>query len=138
MLILNPKKVTFAGAAWPNVTALTIDRTASRLTIGHTDAGPHPTFADAPEQRTGIKVMVELDQGDVNAPRPGDQGTLTFVTSPTPTDAARRRVTLTGVITNVTHELSTKRGALRTIDLIAISTNAAADPISVTDAGSAP
>jgi hypothetical protein len=133
MLILNPREVTFGAAAWPNVTLLSIDRTATRLALNWSDSGPHPTFADAPEQRTDIKVLIEVDRDEGTTPRPGDQATLSFVTSPTASDATRRCVSTAAVVTAVNHELSLKRGAIRTIDLVAISPDGTTDPLSIQD-----
>jgi hypothetical protein len=134
MLILNPRQATFGSVPWPNITLIAIDRRSTRLAIAWSDNGPHPTFADAPEQQTLVQVLMDVEREDIDAPRPGDQGELTFTASPTATDASRRRVSMTAVITNVTHELSLKRGSIRTVSLIAISTNGAADPITITDA----
>jgi hypothetical protein len=134
MLILNPREVTFADTPWSNVTLIALDRKSTRLALAWSDNGPHPTFADAPEQQTLLQVVMEVDRDDINAPKPGDQGTLTFATSPTASDASRRRVTMTALVTNVTHELSLRRGSIRTISLIAVSSDGAADPVALTDA----
>ena len=133
MLILNPRQVTFAAADWPNVSLLSIDRKATRLAIGWSDGGPYPTFADAPEQRVDVQILMEVEREDINLPRPGDQGTLSLVTSPTATDAGRRRIAMTAVITGIAHELSLRKGAVRTINLTAISPDGAADPITISD-----
>lgn len=134
MLILNPREVTFGGATWPNVTHIAIDRSSTRLAIDWSDNGPHPTFADAPEHRVDIKIVMDIDQGDLNGPKPGDQAALTFITSPTTTDASRRRISSTAVVTAIEHEVSQKRGSIRTLTLVALSTDGAADPITITDA----
>jgi hypothetical protein len=134
MLILNPREVSFANDTWPNVTLVAIDRTSTRLAVNWTDNGPHPTFADAPEQRVDVQVVMDVEREDVDVPRPGEQGTLTLVTSPTASDAARRQVSMTAVVTGVSHELSLKRGATRTVDLIALSSDGATDPVTVADA----
>lgn len=133
MLILNPTHVTFAGTQWPDVTAVVIDRDAIRAAISYGDHGPHPTFADVPEQRTTLEVTMDLPRGDLSTARPGDQGTLTLYTSPTSSDAQRRKLTATGVVTNVQHKVGDK-SATRTITLVALSTDGATDPISLTDA----
>jgi len=134
MLILNPRHVTFASTTWPDVTAVAINRETTRLALDHTDHGPHPTFAEAPQQRTTIELTMDLPRGDLNAPAPGDQGTLTLITSPSASDAQRRKLTCTAVVTKSHHDLSLKRGATRTITLVALSTNGATDPITITDA----
>jgi hypothetical protein len=134
VLILNPREVTFSGAAWPNVTVVAIDRKATRLAVSWSDNGPHPTFADAPEQDATVRVVMDVEREDIDGPRPGERGTLGFVTSPTASDASRRRVAVTCVVTGVAHELSFERGSVRTVNLIALSTNGAADPISIIEA----
>jgi hypothetical protein len=130
MLILNPRRVTFAGTQWNDVTLVAIDRAATRLAVGYSDNGPHPTFADAPEQRTTVRVVMDASSGLV-APRPGDAGTLSLTTSPTASDAAAQTLTASCVVTRVSHELGLKHTPTRTIEFIALSTNGAADPITI-------
>ncbi len=134
MLILNPRHVTFAAATWPDVTLITLSRRTTRVVLDWSDNGPHPTFADCPEQRTDIKLMMEVQRGDLDGPRPGDTGTLAFFTSPTTADGARRRVSMTAVVVGVGHEVSLKAGAVRTIDLVAVSSDGAADPVTISSA----
>jgi hypothetical protein len=134
MLILNPRQVTFASTTFTDVTSVAINRDTTRLALNHTDHGPHPTFADAPEQRTTIELTMDLPRGDLNAPTPGAQGTLTLTTSPTASDAQRRTLTATAVVTKVEHHVTLNRGATRTITLIALSPNGSTDPITITDA----
>jgi hypothetical protein len=130
MLILNPRQVMFAGSPWNDVTLIALDRTATRLIVEHTDHGPHPAFADAPEQRTTLRVVMDLPGMD--APAPGDIGTLSFTTSPTASDASAQTMSATCVVTGVTHEIALKRPPTRTIELIALSPDGAADPITIT------
>ena len=129
MLILNPRQVTFAGSPWNDVTLIALDRTAARLVIDHSDHGPHPTLADAPQQRTTLRVVMDLP--GLDAPTPGDTGTLTFTTSPTASDASAQTLSATCVVTGVTHEIAFKRPPTRTIELIALSSDGAADPITL-------
>ena len=133
MLILNPRQVTFNSTTWPDVTLVSIDRTATRLALDWSDDGPHPTFADVPEQRIDVKVVADLSGSSVTPPIPGDEGELSFVTSPTASDGSRRRVTMTCIITGVSHEVSLKRPGVRTIDLVAISTDGHTDPVATTE-----
>lgn len=135
MLILNPRDVAFAGGAWADVKLITINRRGTRVVIDWSDEGPHPTFADVPEQRTDITVVMDVQRGDIDGPRPGESGVLVFCTSPTTSSGQRRRVEIAGVITNVEHEVSIKGGAVRTVNLVAVSEDGAEDPISISDAG---
>jgi hypothetical protein len=134
MLILNPRQLLFSNQPWPNVTAVSVDRKTTRLALNWSDAGPHPTFADAPEQEITITVQMELDREDLDTPRPGQSGTLTFITSPTSSDANRRQFSTTAVITNITHDLSQRKAPTRTITLLALSQDGATDPITIADA----
>jgi hypothetical protein len=133
MLILNPQTVRFGQARWPDVSALAIDRRPRRIIEEWTDTGPYPALVDCPEQRIRITIIQELAHADPSPPRPGDQATLSCFTAPARAESARRKVSTTAVILEVRHELSHKKGALRTITLAAIS-GGQADPITITDA----
>lgn len=135
MLVLNPRRVVFAGTEWPGVTLVAVDREATRVAVEWGDAGPHPTFADVTEQRVGVRVVIELGDEDVGSPVPGAAGTLSFHTSRSGSEGGRRRVSMSAVVTGVSHELSLKRGAVRTIDLVAVSADGAADPVTLADTG---
>jgi len=132
MLLLNPRLVTFASSRWDDIALIAINREAHKEIVEWSDLGPHVVLADVPEQRIEIKVIQELARDDITVPHPGDSGELSFHTSPTSTDAGRKKITTEAVILRVDHELSLKRGALRTITLIAISQDGADDPLSIT------
>lgn len=134
MLLLNPRTVRFGAAVWDNIAAAVIDRAPHKTTEAWSDLGPYATLADVPEQRVRISLTQELTRDDVGSPRPGDQGTLTLCTSPALADAGRKKVSCTAVVLAVVLELSLKKGAVRTIQLAAISPDGATDPITVTDA----
>jgi len=133
MLILNPRLVKFGPTTWPEVSTIAIDRDSSRLALEWSDLGPHPVFADSPEQRLTIRIIQDIARDDLDTPRPGDQQTLTFYTAPTGADARRRKVTTTAVITAVSHDLSLSRGTQRRITLTALSADGSTDPITITD-----
>lgn len=131
MLAINPALVMFADQAWPDVALVAIDRTATRLAADWTDTGPHPTFVDAPEQRTEVKVVRAMLRDDLDAPRPGQIGTLTFHASPGGTDAGRVRISVNAVVAAVRHEF-TGKGASRIVQLLAVSPDGASDPVTIT------
>jgi hypothetical protein len=133
MLLLNPRTVRFGQATWENISAAIIDRAPHKTIEEWSDSGPYATFADCPEQRTRITILQELNSEDVTAPRPGDSATLTLYTSPG-ADRGRKKVSCAAVVLAVIHELSLKKGALRTIQLAAISPDGSTDPITLTDA----
>lgn len=134
MLLLNPRVVRFGSATWEDVAAVAVDREAHRLVLEWGDLGPHAVFADVPEQKVTIRVVQEVARGDVDVPRPGEQGTVEFHTSPASGSAGRRRVSATAVITDVTHEVSLKGGAIRRVTLVAVSGDGVTDPVSVSAA----
>jgi hypothetical protein len=133
MLILNPKQVTFGTVTWPDVVAVSIERRPHREAVEWSDAGPHVVLADVPEQRVELTVVQELSRDDLASPKPSEQAALAVLVSPTASDVGRRRVSATCVIVRVEHEVSARRGALRTIKLVAISSDGLADPITVVD-----
>jgi hypothetical protein len=134
MLILNPRRVTFGSAVWEGVVAVTIDRAAHRAVEDFGDLGPYAVLVDVPEQRVRIGVVQEVARDDLGVPRPGDAGVLTLFTSPTASDAGRRKLSCAAVVLDVSHEVSIKKGAIRTVSLAAVSSDGAADPVEITDA----
>lgn len=133
MLLLNPRLVTFNTVRWDDIALVAIDRAAGREVVEWSDLGPHVVLADVPEQRIEIRIIQELTRDDITIPHPGDAGELVLHTSPASTDAGRKEISARAVILRVQHELSLKRGATRTITLIAISPDGADDPFSITD-----
>lgn len=136
MLALSPSSVKFDDQDWPDVSLIAIDRVTTRPALEWSDRGPHPTFADAPEQRTDIKLVRSLVHDDTAAPRPGDAGTLVFHAGPG-ADSSRVRVSVACVVVAVRHEI-TGRSAARTVQLVGVSADGAADPVIVSDAGDHP
>ena len=133
MLLLNPRVVKFGDAVWDNVAAVAIDRRAHKTVEEWSDEGPYATVADVPEQRVRMTVVQELTREDVGGPRPGESALLSLCTS-AGADSGRKRVAATCVVLDVSHEVSIKKGAVRTITLAAVSTDGAADPITISDA----
>lgn len=138
MIFLNPQLVTLAGAALTNVRAIAISRRAERLVLSFTDLGPHPAFADAPEQRTTLTIRRDLlDAADdpASAVLPGDSADLTFTTTPNASDAGARAFTATVVVTAIESDLRRDSDAVQTITCILISPTGAEDPFApVTEA----
>jgi hypothetical protein len=134
MLILNPRLVTFGSYSWPEVAAIAIDRSPHRTVEDWSDLGPYAVLVDVPEQKVRVTVVQEVERDDVHLPRPGESGTLSFRTSPTASDAGRRRFSCTAVVLEVRHELSLRKGAVRTVTLAAVSADGATDPVVMGDA----
>ena len=135
MLLLTPRVVRFGDATWEDVSAVVVDRAARRKVVEWSDMGPHVALADVPEQEVTLRVVQSLARDAPDGPKPGDAGELSFDTSPAGTDAARRRVRAQAVVLDVRHELSVKGGATRTVTLVAVSPDGAADPLIVEEAG---
>lgn len=134
MLVLNPSSVTFGNATWSNVTALVIERAAQKQVTEWSDNGPHAVLADVPEQVVTIRVVSEVVNDDANGPSPGASGVLKATTGRNASDALRRVITASVVVVGVAYEVSLKKGAVRTVELVAVSSDGASDPVSVTDA----
>jgi len=132
MIIFWPRRVTFGAETWDGVVAVSIDRVGVRAVVEWSDYGPHPIFADSPELRTTITVSMEIMRGVVASPRPGQVAMLTVDISPNTSQSQVRRVTAQAVVVRVTHDLTVKKGAVRTIELLAVSSDGAADPITET------
>ncbi|GEM_PF-351577 len=144
MIVLNPQRVQFGTALLEGVTWVALDREGTRLVREWSDEGPHLRFIDVPEQLVTVQVVQELvledlatpfvGAGFANGPGVGTQATLTFVTCLNATDRSRRRITLTGVLVSMAHSVSRRR-ATRTLVFQAITTDGAADPVVLSDAG---
>lgn len=135
MLLLNPRRVRFAGTPWEDVVAVVIDRVATKEVVEWTDLGEHVAFADVPEQRVDIRVVQNLggvrDGEIIDSPSPCELGELVFHTSPTAGAGGRKRIAVQVVVLRVEHELSLRRGAVRTVRFVAVSSDGSADPLDV-------
>ena len=141
MLITTPANVRFDTLTIDDVTLIAIERSAERAIVEWSDLGPHPTFADVPEQRITVKVARRIARGDLSAPTPGQLGDLSFVVSPQGTAAAAKKHAAQCVVLSVKYDLvsapgaSTRApGAIQTIELVAISSSGSAEPFTITDA----
>ena len=133
MLILHPREVTFLAVPWKQVTSIIIDRTAQRVLIEHADTGPFPVFADVPEQRITVRVTMDIGEDTLAAPGLGTLGTLEFATAPTGPRVARHQVSMQAVVTSVTHEVSLRKGAVRTVELTVVAPAGNVDPVTVSE-----
>lgn len=131
MLIIHPTDVTLLGAPLPGVESIAVSREASRFVSERTDAGPYTVFADAPEQAVEITILRAIEGPQPSGPTPGQQGALVFTGALSGADGPARRVSATVVVRSSRIELSRRKGASQRIELIALSANGAADPITV-------
>ena len=129
MLWIDPDNVTLGDAPLPGVSAITIDRRAERAITEWTDFGPHPTFADVPEQRIAIRIVRTIAPGETVTIRPGDALALAFRVGASLGASGAKTITASVVIVGVTHAADPKRGMAQTIECIALSSTGAADPI---------
>ncbi len=134
MLLLNPRRVTFGASTWGNVSSVAIGRSAHRMLTEWSDEGPHAVLADVSEQRVRVEVAQELLGEDMDTPKPGETGTLTFTTAPASTDNPSRRVTMSAVVESVSYEVSLRRGSVRRVVFVATSSDGSVDPVTVDDA----
>lgn len=134
MLLLNPESVKFGSSLWTDVTGVVIDRAAERLAAEWSDMGPYAVLVDVPEQRVTVRVTRRLVRDTPSSPVPSDAAELTVCTSPGAGDARRRRIRIQCVVTGVTHDMKDQRSATQTITLLAVSSDGAANPVTVEDA----
>lgn len=137
MLILNPRSVVFGTVTWENVRAVAVTRRAHKEVVEWGDAGPHVVLVDVPEQRVEIEVVIELARDDLASPKPGEQAVLSLHTSASASDAFRKKLSATCVVTRVEHEVSLKGGATRRVLLTCVSSDGTVDPVSVTEPATA-
>lgn len=139
MLILTPTSVRFDTLTLDDVALIAIERSAERAIVEWSDFGPHPTFADVPEQRITVKVSRRMHRGDLAAPAPGQMGELSFVVSPAGTAAAAKKHAAQCAVLGVRYDLAAAAGgkqqtAMQVIELVALSSSGSAEPFAVTDA----
>lgn len=140
MLIITPAAVRFDSLTLDDVTLIAIERSAERAVVEWSDFGPHPTFADVPEVRTGVRVSRRVHRGDLASPTPGQFGELSFVVSPAGTAAAAKRHAAQCVVMSVKYDLAQPAGtaakgpsAVQVIECVAVSASGSAEPFVVTD-----
>lgn len=140
MLIVDPERVEFDGVEWGGVVAVSVDRAAARPIVEWTDRGPHPTFADAPEQTVTVRVHRRLAKNEIGTPRPGDLGLLRFVAASAGDSAELVRASASAMVEKVGHRIvggiaGAGRGvggvAEQTIQLVALSPDGLADPLTI-------
>lgn len=141
MLILTPASVRFDTLTLDDVTLIAVERSAERAVVEWSDLGPHPTFADVPEQRTTVKLSRRVFRGELASPNLGQLGELSFVVSPAGTAAATRKHAAQCVVLAVRYDLvngasGAAKGpiAAQTIELVALSSSGSAEPFVVADA----
>jgi hypothetical protein len=130
MFLSSPTRVSFGSLLLPNVSSISIDRSPSREAVDFSDSGPHPTFADIPEQKSLITILQHLTSSDFAAPLPSTSATLTILANPNDSDSGSLTLQASTVVRACTHSLNPK-GATRTISLIALSPNGSTDPITI-------
>lgn len=130
MYFLSPSRVSFGTLVFGNVSSVAIDRLAAKEAVEYSDAGPYPVFADVPEQKVMITLVQQLSASDFAAPLPGALGTTTITARQNNSDAGAITLQASTVVRSVMHSM-TGKAAMRTIVLIAISSNGSANPISI-------
>lgn len=134
MLFVNPRVVRFGDRVWSDAALVAIDRAAERLIEAWSDHGPYCTLADVAEERVTVRVVQAVAGDNPGALPLGEQAELSFVTSPAASDQGALEVRADCVIVGVSHELSVKHGATRTITLRAVSPDGSTDPVSIVEA----
>ena len=132
MLTINPRSVTLLGHALEGVASIATDRTAERLVVERGEGGPHATFVDAPQVRVRIVIRRTVESDELGLFRPGDEGSLRYRAGMHGSLAREVEASATVVVASVTHGAgSSARAIEQRIEVIAVSVDGAADPVSI-------
>ncbi len=135
MLLLSPHRTTLLGKTLGGVQLVALDRRAPRLVREWSDLGPHLVFADAAEQLVQLRIVRRpIDPADAAASfAPGAQGALTVSAATGAAQSAAIDLSCQVVIEAVEHDFSDRKGAVQTIRCLALSSDGAQDPITITE-----
>lgn len=134
MLIVQPERVRFGTETWNGVSSVTIERKAERPIVEWSDDGPHVVLADVAEQKVVVKVTQRAETDDVGTPAPGEQAVLSLETARNASAAGRRVISMIAAVSGVSYSARGSAGLVRTVTLIAVSSDGAADPVTITAA----
>lgn len=133
MLVLNPQRVQFGARVLEDVSLISVDREAVEPLVAWEDGGPHATLVDAPRQKVSVRVVQALTRDELQPPRPGELGELSFTTAPAASAAGGVRCRVRAVVTAVRYTLSAEAGkaaaARREVVLVAEAESATVDPV---------
>ncbi len=137
MIWLNPETVTLGAVTLTNVVSVAIDRQGRRTVSQYTDLGRYSAFLDVPEQKVTVRIVRRITESEGTTIRPGDKLTLGVRASAGQSAAGVRKTSATVVILSVENSLSARGaggngGATQRITAEAVSTDGAADPVTVT------
>lgn len=139
MVVLHPASVTLLGRELAGVESVAVNRRA-RGGAGHaeewSDLGPHCVFVDVPEQRVTVSVRRVVTADEPTPARPGDAGTLQFRTGQSLGAARGRQYAAQVVVLAVRHEAGPPAGVRQRIEMQAVSSTGAADPLQEQEASS--
>jgi hypothetical protein len=129
---LNPAVVTIGTVDLDEVLSVSIDRSASKRITEFQDGGPHVVFADVPEQVVEIRVKRRVVRDEALPLRPGDEAALVLRTAENGSDGVGGvDVSAEVVVMDVSYALKRNGGAEQTITLVAVSSDGATDPVTV-------
>lgn len=135
MIWIDPTAVSFGGAAVDGVESIVVDRRSERLVEERSDNGPHIVFADCVEERVSLRLVRRVGGSGAGGWRPGNGGLLEFRAGPSAGVASGVRVSVEVVVTGVANRLDPSRGAMQTVEFVAISSDGESDPVSEEPAG---
>lgn len=129
MIWLDPTVVSFGGVEVDGVESIAVDRRSERLIEERSDNGPHVVFADCAEERVSVRLVRRVGDAGGGGWRPGDGGLLGFRAGPSAGRATGVRVSVEVVVTAVLSRLDSSRGAMQTVEFVAISVDGDTDPV---------
>ncbi len=133
MIWLNPKDVSLGAVSLGEVRHVTVEEKAERFVVEFGDAGPHAQFVDAPERRVTVKLRRRVLGNENLALAVGDALAFEMRTAPTGSDGPGVRVSAEVVISSIVYKVDRNDGAEQLIEAVALSTDGAAAPVTVSD-----
>jgi hypothetical protein len=129
MVWVYPSEVSLGSAVLGGVVSVAIDQKADRLVVEYGDQGPHPVFIDAPERRTSVTIVREVNQDEGALVNVGDLATLTVRGRESASTEIGQKYAGEVVVIEVSHEFSRKGGLVQRVKAVGVSATGAAAPI---------
>jgi hypothetical protein len=143
MLVIDPQDVMLDETEIAGVLSVSVDQRAETVSVEFGDFGSQVVFADVPRRRMTAKVVYRVgtpardeqaeqeQQSGLLWPELGRLSVLSFRTRRNNAGTGAK-VLLRGVVTGVTHDLTARGGATRTVEMLLVSPGGDAVPIEET------
>lgn len=129
MIVLSPREVSLIGRTLTGVESVTVSRRARKVIEEWSDAGQFCVMADVPEQRVSVTLRRVITADEAWSPAPGQAGAVSFRVGPSAAAPRGRTVSAAVVVLSVEHEAGAAGGVGQRIEMVAVSSTGAVDPI---------